>query len=211
MVFRKPPFKFGIKSVRKATYRYIEQEPITTAFSDQVYPQIPFMIRAKKYKLKSGQFSTPGSQLYNLTYSVSDLFRDERVVLSYNKATEIRPHVELLIIEALRNGDKHRQTMALANFWLREKNLIHKLFKVFVPRYMNHASAFTSLHMLGTEFERWGEPEALWKTKPWRWRIQAEAVLEMRGNTLPPIIRPKLNSSGLLNNVLIDGARENKN
>lgn len=210
MTFRKKIYYFFGASTRRATSRYIENEPKTTAYNDQVYPQIPFLIRANKYKIKCKQNNNPGGQLYNLTWALSSLFRDERVVLRYNKATELRPHVEMLIVEAMRNGDRHRPTMALANFWLREKNLVHKLFKVFVPRYLNHTSAFTALHMLGKDCPRYGEPESEWRNKPWKWNISDEAVLEMKGNNLPPIIRPKLELSGLLNNVLMDGARERK-
>lgn len=201
MVFRKETYRVVSRSVRRATLKYSVNEPPRTVYTDQVYPQLPFLIRAKKYNMKYSKDNTPGGQLYNLGFAVTHLFRDERIILSYNKATEIRPHVEMLIIEAMRNGDRHKQTMALANFWLREKNLIHKLFKVFVPRYLNHASAFTSLHMLGTDYDyskRVGTCRFL----------KEEAVLEMKGNILPPIVRPKLELSGLLNNILIDGARE---
>lgn len=36
--------------------------------------------------------------------------------------------------------------MELANFWIIEKQLIHKLFKVLVPRYQNYTTSFTKLH-----------------------------------------------------------------
>lgn len=210
MTFRKQAYYYTSRSVRAATGKYIFNEPKTLAYNDKVYPQIPFLIRAKKYNIKCRIDNNSGGQLYNLTWALSSLFRDERLVLNYNKATELRPHVELLIVEAMRNGDKHRPTMALANFWLREKNLIHKLFKVFVPRYLDHTSSFTALHMLGTDCSRYLEPESEWRRNPAKWNIQSEAVLEMKGNSLPPIIRPKLELSGLLNNVLMDGARVHK-
>ena len=142
-------------------------------------------------------------QLYALTFAVSDLFRDERIVLNYNRACEVRPQVERLIVEAMRNGDRHRPTMALANYWLREKNLVHKLFKVFVPRYEDYSTAFTALHMLGKDYEKHGM--TLTEMKQWRGTFfkKGEAVLEMRGNELPPIIRPRPSTSGWLNNVLI--------
>lgn len=35
--------------------------------------------------------------------------------------------------------------MDTVSFWLNEKSLVHKLFKVLVPRYENHQSAYTSL------------------------------------------------------------------
>jgi len=36
--------------------------------------------------------------------------------------------------------------MDLANFWIIEKQLVHKLFKVLVPRYQNYTTSFTKLH-----------------------------------------------------------------
>lgn len=36
--------------------------------------------------------------------------------------------------------------MELANFWIIEKQFIHKLFKVLVPRYENYTTSFTKLH-----------------------------------------------------------------
>lgn len=34
----------------------------------------------------------------------------------------------------------------MANFWITEKQLVHKLFKVLVPRYQNYTTSFTKLH-----------------------------------------------------------------
>lgn len=36
--------------------------------------------------------------------------------------------------------------MDLANYWIIEKQLIHKLFKVLVPRYQNYTISFTKVH-----------------------------------------------------------------
>jgi large subunit ribosomal protein L17 len=35
--------------------------------------------------------------------------------------------------------------MEIADFWLTEKQLVHKLFKVLVPRYENYQTAYTRL------------------------------------------------------------------
>lgn len=209
MVFRKPVFKFGFRSIKKRTARWIisEQEKVP---NDKIYPQIPFLIRSKKYKIKVKHENNPAGQLYVQTFAVTDLFRKERIVLNYNKAAEIRPQVERLIVEAMRYGDKHRPTMALANYWLREKNLIHKLFKVLVPRYENYTTAFTALHMLGKDYSTYAKTYTEAQTNL-VYHKKGEAVLELRGNDLPPIIRPKVNKSGLLTNILIGGARESYN
>lgn len=60
----------------------------------------------------------------------------------------------------------HAETMELADFWILEKQYIHKLFKVLVPRYQNYDSAYTKLHKLQLDY-----PGNHWK----------KAVLELRG------------------------------
>lgn len=211
MVYRKLPTRFGVECVKKSASRYIINE-LPKTFNDAVYPQLPFMIRSKAYKIKT-KFPDPhgsqAAQLNALTFNVSSLIRDERIVVGYNKATEMRLHVERLIVEAMRNGDTHRPTMALANYWLREKNLIHKLFKVLVPRYINYPSTFTAIHMLGRNYAVTAATITELKENNSRsFHQKGEAVIELRGNNLPPIIRPQTNRPGLLSNVLIDSARQ---
>ena len=50
-----------------------------------------------------------------------------------------------MISDAIRNGDCHKHTMEMADYWLDEKQLIHKLFKVLVPRYKDSNSSYTKL------------------------------------------------------------------
>lgn len=209
MVFRKAPFKFGRHCVRQSVRRWIIDDK-NTVYNDQIHPQLPFLIRAKRYNMKYKPDNTVGGQLYGLTFSVTELLRDERIVMGYNRATEIRGHVERLIVEAMRHGDCHRPTMDLANFWIREKNLVHKLFKVFVPRYQDYTSAFTAIHVLGNDYSQAGTPftEATTYQNHW-YKHGGETVIEMRGNCLPAIVRPKLARSSLLTNVLINEARKN--
>lgn len=207
MVYRPARFVFASWRTKRRSSKWIINEPLTVP-NDQVYPQIPFLIRSKKYKIKTKINNNPDGQLFNQTLSVTRLFRDERIVMNFNKACEIRPQVERLIVEAMRNGDKHRPTMALANYWLREKNLIHKLFKVFVPRYENYASSFTAIHMLGFDYQLNAIPFTERRYCKKAVSVQGEAVLEMRGNPLPPIIRPSVKKSGLLTNLLIEGAKD---
>lgn len=207
MRYRPAPFKFGFKSTTKQARRYIIND-IPTVLNDQVYPQIPFLIRSKKYNIKNHFDKSLQGQLHGLTYSVTNLFRDERIVCPYNRATEIRPYVERLIVEAMRYGDKHKPTMELANYWLRDKSLIYKLFKEFVPRYESYCSSFTAIHILGLQYHKYGltMTDLKERTNSHDTR-RGEVVLEMRGNQLPPIVRPRVAREGLLTNILIDGAR----
>lgn len=206
MVFRKYPHYFNVRRLRKRSTKYIVNE-LPKTFNDAVYPQLPFLIRENKIKIKCRTNNNPGGQLYNLTWAFTDLFRDERIVVSTMKARELRPHVERLIVEAMRNGDRHRPTMELANFWLREKSLIHKLFKEFVPRYENYASAFTAIHYLGRDYQKYGTPLTDVIEKKIRFEHAGQACLELRGNGLPQILRPNVERSGLLTNVLMNAAR----
>lgn len=51
-----------------------------------------------------------------------------------------------LISEAIRNGPQCEETMEMADWWLEEKQLVHKLFKVLVPRYQNYPASFTTMY-----------------------------------------------------------------
>lgn len=205
MVFRKEWTKLGLRSwKRHRTNLVIEELPRT--YNDAVYPQIPIMLRSVPFKVKPFFQATPGDQLKGYAHKVTRLFQDERIVLSYPKAQAIRPHVERLIVEAMRNGDRHRPTMDLANFWLLDKSMIHKLFKVFVPRYENYCTSFTAFHRIGPDYKGTLRPHSELVGKATS-SYRDGVCLEMKGNMLPPIIRPKLPKESLLTNILINGAR----
>lgn len=189
---------FYKRNTPKTTSKWIVTDIITTE-NEQLHPKLPFPIRPTKYKIKYKTENTLGGQLKSLSLTMTQLVRDERIVASYNRATELRGYAERLIVEAMRNGDTHRPTMELADFWLFEKNLVHKLFKVLVPRYINYNTSFTSLHKLGYDYSKPLSPkyQGIW------WR-GGECVLELKGNPLPPIIKPRINRAGLLTNVLLN-------
>ena len=88
-----------------------------------------------------------------LASKVTKLFKFERVEYPWHQAVEVRSYVERLICEAIRHGPNHNATMELATFWLQEPNLVHKLFKVLVPRYANYTTSFTSLYKLPPMYE----------------------------------------------------------
>lgn len=198
--------KFYKNNVKTRTSRWIVEDQVNTQY-DQLHPKLPFNIRNKKYKIKSRIDNSVGGQLAALTTPMTNLIRDERVLLNVNRATELRGYVDRLIVEAMRNGDCHRPTMDLANFWLHEKNLIHKLFKVLVPRYIDYTTSFTAIHKLGMNYEKSLVFDTRGQDIWWR---GGECVLELRGNFLPKIIRPRLNKHNLLSNVLIRSTAENR-
>ena len=51
-----------------------------------------------------------------------------------------------LISEAIRHGPQSQETMEMADWWLEEKQLVHKLFKVLVPRFQHFPASFTTLY-----------------------------------------------------------------
>lgn len=134
--------------------------------------------------------------LKRLKQIVGDLFRYERIESSFNRCDEARGYAERLIQIAAKHGDKHKPTMEVADYWLEDKDLIHKLFKVLVPRYSEEKyirSSYTDLHKLPIKHPGPG-------TK--------YAVLELKGNPWPPVVTKVRDTSPLLTNILLASARK---
>nr|SVE92688.1 EOG090X0EUO [Megafenestra aurita] len=135
----------------------------------------------------------PAGRLKLLRATVTALIKYERIELNYPRADEAQGYAERLISDALRNGDCHKHTMEMADFWLTEKQLIHKLFKVLVPRYQNYNSSFTRL-ILGP------------KTYPGH--NAGLAILELKGHPFPSLQPESKNYHYWLHNVLLDEAKK---
>lgn len=82
--------------------------------------------------------------------------------------------------------------MDVANYWLLEKELIHKLFKVLVPRFENCKTAYTRMMKAPQQFPG---------------RITDKVVLELRGNPYPSLTNRQGNNKLLIQNVLLDAAK----
>lgn len=83
--------------------------------------------------------------------------------------------------------------MDIADYWLLEKQLVHKLFKVLTPRFENFQVSYTRMYKApreypGTEFKR--------------------AILELRGNPYPPVKPDYSQNRGFIHNVLLDEAKK---
>ncbi|CAG0889816.1 unnamed protein product [Darwinula stevensoni] len=107
----------------------------------RLIPALKFAIPTKRRNLSQpeGLFG----RMKKIRVTVGALIKYERIELNQNRADESRQYAERLISEAIRHGDRHLPTMELADFWLQEKQLIHKLFKVLVPRYQNFNETYT--------------------------------------------------------------------
>lgn len=98
-----------------------------------------------------------------------------------------------MISDAIRYGDCHKTTMEMADFWLIEKQLVHKLFKVLVPRYENSTVCYTRL---------------LRAPKPYPGDQYKKAVLELKGNPYPSLLPDTHTNRNLIHNVLLDEAKK---
>ncbi|OWR42860.1 large ribosomal subunit protein bL17m [Danaus plexippus] len=134
----------------------------------------------------------PEGRLNRLRKTVTGLIKYERIELNYNRADEARQYAERLISEAISHGDCHKPTMEIADYWLLEKELVHKLFKVLVPRFENSSSAFTRMYKA---------------PKPAYGRVIEKTILELKGNPYPSLTTRQPNNKLLLQNVLLDAAK----
>ncbi|KAJ0176155.1 hypothetical protein K1T71_008329 [Dendrolimus kikuchii] len=134
----------------------------------------------------------PEGRLDKLRKTVTGLVKYERIELNVNRADEARQYAERLISEAIRHGDCHKPTMDVANYWLLEKELIHKLFKVLVPRFENSKLSYTRLI---------NAPRAQ------NTRNSEKVVLELRDNPYPDLMSKQSQDKYLIQNVLLDAAK----
>ncbi|XP_014488612.1 PREDICTED: 39S ribosomal protein L17, mitochondrial [Dinoponera quadriceps] len=158
---------------------------------DKLVSKLRFNVKPDARRLRN--IDGPEGRLRKIQKILTALIKYERVELFYNKADETRGYVEQLIHEAIRHGPAHKETMELANFWIAEKQLVHKLFKVLVPRYQDYTISFTKLHKAaniypGVPYER--------------------AILELRGNIYPSVEQYNPHRRNLLHNLLLDAARK---
>ncbi|NXL32080.1 RM17 protein, partial [Glaucidium brasilianum] len=134
----------------------------------------------------------PRSRLDMLRNMVTALVRHERIEAPWARADEMRGYAERLI-EYAKLGDTNERAMRMANFWLTEKDLIHKLFKVLAPRFQPYPGSYTRLLQIPNR-------DSLDRAKM--------AVIELKGNPYPPLIRPQRNTEKTLLNQLLKGYRE---
>ncbi|CAH0560724.1 unnamed protein product [Brassicogethes aeneus] len=153
--------------------------------------QLKFRVnpRLRKFRNSGG----PEERLNWLRKTVTALIKHERIELNYPRADEARMYAERLISDAIRYGDCHKTTMDVADYWIVEKQLIHKLFKVLVPRYEHYNVAYTRLIKVPRVYP--GD------TLP-------KAVLELKGNPYPSLLPDTSTNRGIIHNVLLDEAKK---
>ncbi|XP_020379737.1 39S ribosomal protein L17, mitochondrial [Rhincodon typus] len=135
----------------------------------------------------------PRSRLDMLRNLVTALVRHERIETTLARADEMKPYAEKLVDYAKR-GDTDEKAMKIADFWLTEKDLIPKLFKVLAPRFQEYRGSCVRMAQIPTR-------ENLDRAKM--------AVIEYKHNPLPPLPtrRTGANEKTLVNQLL-KGYRE---
>lgn len=84
--------------------------------------------------------------------------------------------------------------MEMADFWITEKQYIHKLFKVLVPRFQNCPVSYTRMYKAPKSY-----PDITFRDR---------AVLELRGNPFP-VLKPQLGvNRNFIHNVLLEEAKK---
>ncbi|MCJ8745614.1 hypothetical protein PDJAM_G00132250 [Pangasius djambal] len=136
----------------------------------------------------------PESRINMLRNILTGLVRHERIETTRARADEVRFYAEKLIDYA-KKGDTNKKSMEMADFWLTEKDLIPKLFKVLAPRFENQSNGYTLMARIPNR-------ENLDRA--------AMAVLEYKGNPFPPLFPVKRTNELNLVNQLLKGYREEK-
>lgn len=83
--------------------------------------------------------------------------------------------------------------MEMADYWILEKQFVHKLFKVLVPRLQNCPVSYTRMYRA---------------PKPYPGNNMPRAVLELRGHPFPPLTPNSIHNRNFIQNVLLDEAKK---
>ncbi|XP_026083144.1 39S ribosomal protein L17, mitochondrial-like [Carassius auratus] len=136
----------------------------------------------------------PESRINMLRNILTGLVRHERIETTRARADEVRFYAEKLIDYA-KKGDTNEKSMKMADFWLTEKDLIPKLFKVLGVRFENQTGGYTRMARI-----------------PNRENLDcaAMAVLEYKGHPFPPLFPMKHVSELNMLNQLLKACREEK-
>ncbi|KAM6994289.1 large ribosomal subunit protein bL17m [Tautogolabrus adspersus] len=136
----------------------------------------------------------PQSRINMLRNILTGLVRHERIETTHARADEVRFYAEKLVDYA-KKGDTDEKAMKMASFWLTEKDLVPKLFKVLAPRFETQTNGYTRMARIPNR-------QNLDRAKM--------AVLEYKGNPFPPLYPVKKENELTLINQLLKGYREER-
>ncbi|XP_054710715.1 39S ribosomal protein L17, mitochondrial-like [Uloborus diversus] len=165
----------------------------------KLVPKIKFNVDPRHRNLRT--YEGPLGRIRKLRKTLTSLFKYERLELMLPRCDEVRGYADRLITEAIRHGDKHPQTMDMANFWLEDKQMIHKLFKVLAPRFEKYRTSFTEMNLIPLPYHLSAEKKRI--------HFYQYCVLELKGNPYPPLPKkPKPNSDSLTNILLKEASKD---
>lgn len=107
-----------------------------------------------------------------------------------------------MISDAIRHGDKHKETFDMANYWILDKGVLHKLFKVLVPRFENFTTSYSRMINAPQLYPaQTGEV-----IRHYRFR----SILELKGHPYPPIFpNDKMHRNrNYIHNILLSEAKK---
>ncbi|XP_068591616.1 large ribosomal subunit protein bL17m [Cebidichthys violaceus] len=136
----------------------------------------------------------PQSRINMLRNILTGLVRHERIETTAGRADEVRFYAEKLVDYA-KKGDTDEKAMKMASFWLTEKDLVPKLFKVLAPRFETQSNGYTRVARIPNRLN-------LDRAKM--------AVVEFKGNPFPPLYPVKKENELTLLNQLLKGYREER-
>ncbi|XP_008304221.1 large ribosomal subunit protein bL17m [Stegastes partitus] len=136
----------------------------------------------------------PESRINMLRNILTGLVRHERIETTLARADEVRFYAEKLVDYA-KKGDTDEKAMKMASFWLTEKDLVPKLFKVLAPRFEPHSHSYTRMVRIPNR-------QNLDRAKM--------AVLEYKGNPFPSLYPVRKENDLTLINQLLKGYREER-
>nr|KAF6343184.1 mitochondrial ribosomal protein L17 [Pipistrellus kuhlii] len=135
----------------------------------------------------------PESRIHLLRNLLTGLVRHERIEASWARVDEMRVFAEKLI-DYGKLGDTNERAMRMADFWL-TKDLISKLFQVLAHRYQGQNGGYTRMLQIPN------------RNKQDRAKM---AVMEYKGNCLPPLPLPRRDSNLTLLNQLLRGLQQDR-
>lgn len=92
--------------------------------------------------------------------------------------------------------------MEMADYWLLDKTVVHKLFKVLCPRFENSPTAATRMFRAPRQYPCVDTSQ----------RYRARSILELKGNPYPPVTPDEYQKNrNLIHNVLLDEAKREYN
>nr|CAB3263961.1 39S ribosomal protein L17, mitochondrial-like [Phallusia mammillata] len=141
------------------------------------------------------KFGGPEKRLNLLRTLVNVLIKHERIETTFAKAHEAQKYTNRLI-EIAKRGTDDAYSRDMIKFWAPREEIQSKLLNDLVPRFKEHKSDFTRLAVLSKQY--CAEP---------RQSFHRYAVLELKGNPLPPLPIQEKNPH-TLQNVLIAAAQE---